>query len=146
MSLFDYRTSADKLQNHNNDSSIDTEDINDDDNYPYGRDIEDIKDTNDSTLYNDENSEENEDEEENSTLPLYHYTVILTNGTEYDIIATSATFTEETLEFYTNDPDEPEDEDCCAEFKLELVVGYARTRAATNNESILFNKIINNQI
>lgn len=144
MSLFDYRTSADKLQNHNNDSSIDTKDINDDDNYSYGRGIENIEDTNDSTLYNDENDEENEDAEENSTLPLYHYTVILTNGTEYDIIATSATLTEETLEFYTNDLDEPGDEDCCAEFKLELVVGYARTRAATNNESILFNKIINN--
>lgn len=135
MSLFDYRTSADKLQNHDNDSSIDTKDINDDDNYPYGRSIED---TNDSTSYDDE---ENEDEEENSILPLYHYTVILTNGTKYDIIATSATFTEETLEFYTNDLDEPGDEDLCAEFKLELVVGYARTRAATNNESILFTRI-----
>ena len=97
-----------------------------------------------NTIEENDTTEEEKDEDEDLTLPLYHYTVVLTNGAEYDVIATSVEYDEddETLTFYTNDPNEPGDEEACAGFKMELVACYGRTKLATSDELVTFSTLV----
>lgn len=101
-------------------------------------------DTQTNTIEENDNAEEEKDEDEDLTLPLYHYTVVLVNGAEYDVIATSVEYDEddETLSFYTNDLDEPGDEEVCAGFKMNLVVCYGRTKLATSDELVTFATLV----
>lgn len=97
-----------------------------------------------NTIEENDTAEEEKDEDEDLTLPLYHYTVVLVNGAEYDVIATSVEYDEddETLTFYTNDPNEPGDEEACAGFKMNLVVCYGRTKPATSDELVTFATLV----
>lgn len=97
-----------------------------------------------NAIEENDNVEEEKDEDEDLTLPLYHYTVVLINGAEYDVIATSVEYDEddETLTFYTNDLDEPGDEEVCAGFKMNLVVCYGRTKPATLDELVTFTTLV----
>lgn len=97
-----------------------------------------------NTIEENDNIEEEKEEDEDLTLPLYHYTVVLINGAEYDVIATSVEYDEddETLTFYTNDLDEPGDEEVCAGFKMNLVVCYGRTKPATSDELVTFATLV----
>ena len=97
-----------------------------------------------NTIEENDNIEEEKEEDEDLTLPLYHYTIVLINGAEYDVIATSVEYDEddETLTFYTNDLDEPGDEEVCAGFKMNLVVCYGRTKPATSDELVTFATLV----
>lgn len=101
-------------------------------------------DTQIDTIEENNTTEEEKDEDEDLTLPLYHYTVVLVNGSEYDVIATSVEYDEddETLTFYTNDLDEPGDEEACAGFKMNLVICYGRTKPATADELVTFATLV----
>lgn len=96
------------------------------------------------TIKENDTAEEEKDEDEDLTLPLYHYTVVLVNGAEYDVIATSVEYDDddETLTFYTNDLDEPGDEEACASFKMNLVICYGRTKPATADELVTFATLV----